>query len=347
MNRTPTMNIFDLNEYVYILADMENNIFLMQTLINKLKNHSESLGRPKVLTKPAEPKKEIIHYSGPEGDASYIGVLALVVLGGLLLLCGIKLVNSSNLLAYLPGIFLFIMGIVLIIVGFVSWSQAVENEKKEKQATLKYSKDMDRYKTELSLYNKSVLDDKARLEKEEKERAFINFTIQTLESRLAQSEERLQEMYNLGLIYPKYQNMVMINYIYELLESGICSVLQGPIGAYNVLETNMRLDKIITKLDLIITHLESIKENQYMIYTAIVQGNKVSDDIFQSTVDILTKNDYIQGNNQDNSQEFQKLQETSRLAEYNLERINKEQYYMNRMKYFAEEYNVTTFNQLT
>ncbi len=51
----------------------------------------------------------------------------------------------------------------------------------------------------------------------------------------------------------------------EYFESGRCTTLEGHEGAYNIYENEIRLNLIITKLDDIITRLDRIQSNQYML----------------------------------------------------------------------------------
>lgn len=49
------MNKEELKEYINILADMENHIFLQKTLIQNLETYSKSLGRPEKVDMPDKP----------------------------------------------------------------------------------------------------------------------------------------------------------------------------------------------------------------------------------------------------------------------------------------------------
>lgn len=333
----------DLKEYITILADMEDNIYLQQTLIKNLKTHSMTLGNPRNIDKPAVPVQRVSH---DRNDIGYGGVITFLIIGCLLCFWGIKLLISPSLLAFLPGIFLALAGGALALVGLVAIPNASKGKQQAQENASQFAAAMKNYEASINRYNQSLLDDKARIEKEKNEKVFIESEIHATESRLAQSEERLQEMYSIGVVYPKYRNMVMINSICEYLKSGRCSTLEGPSGAYNILENEMRLDRIILQLDQVIVKLDQIKQNQYMLYSAIEQGNKIAGEIAQSTKDLSTKLDSIRVHEQDYSQELHNLQATSSITAYNLERINKELHYMNRMKYYAGEYNGTFFNQL-
>lgn len=333
----------DLKEYISILADMEDNIYLQQTLIKKLKKYSMSLGKPQNIDEPVVPVKRV---SYNQNDIGFGGIIFFLIIGCLFCFLGIKMMNSPGLLAFLPGIFLTLAGGGLALTGLAMIPNAFTNKQQTQENAAQYAIAMKNYEESINHYNQSLLDDKARIEKEKSEKVFIDSEIQVAQSRLVQSQERLQEMYSLGVVYPKYRNIVMINSICEYLKSGRCSTLEGAIGAYNILENEMRLDRIILQLDQVIVKLDQIKQNQYMLYSAIERGNKIASEIAQSTKELSTKLDSIQIHEQDYFQELKNLQAASSITVYNLERINKELHYMNRMKYYAGEYNGTFFNQL-
>jgi len=79
----------------------------------------------------------------------------------------------------------------------------------------------------------------------------------------------LKKAYQLNVLYPKYRNNIAVCSLYEYLDSGICSHLEGHEGGYALLELHIRLDRIILKLDEIISNLDKIKENQYVLYTQL------------------------------------------------------------------------------
>jgi hypothetical protein len=75
--------------------------------------------------------------------------------------------------------------------------------------------------------------------------------------------------------------------MYEYIDSGRCNSLEGADGAYNIFELEVRLDRIITKIDVVINQLEQIRANQYYLYTAIKEIqphiNQVSNAIIENT----------------------------------------------------------------
>lgn len=119
-------------------------------------------------------------------------------------------------------------------------------------------------------YEKSV----ARYESETPLREELASLARELPYRIEKSKALLRQMYSIGVIYPKYQNLIAISSFYDYLMSGRCSELEGHEGAYNIYEMEARLDRIVTQLDIVIAKLDKIQQNQYMLYRAIQEGNK-------------------------------------------------------------------------
>ena len=66
----------------------------------------------------------------------------------------------------------------------------------------------------------------------------------------------------------------MVCSLYEYIRAGRCTELEGHEGAYNILETEIRLDRIILQLDKVVAQLEQIKHTQFMLYSAVQESNQ-------------------------------------------------------------------------
>lgn len=86
---------------------------------------------------------------------------------------------------------------------------------------------------------------------------------------LAASKEALEKLYALNFIYPKYRTLPALTSICEYFISGRCTTLEGPNGAYNLYENELRMNTVISQLNAIIENLEAIKQNQYMLYQQV------------------------------------------------------------------------------
>ena len=97
--------------------------------------------------------------------------------------------------------------------------------------------------------------------------------IRKTEELLAQSYGCLESLYSCGVIYEKYRDPVALASFYDYLASGRCSILTGPDGAYNLYESEIRMNLVIAKLDTVIERLDQIKQNQYALYSVLTEMN--------------------------------------------------------------------------
>lgn len=99
--------------------------------------------------------------------------------------------------------------------------------------------------------------------------SLLENSITQCKAKYSETQKLLAKYYSLNYIYPKYQGIVPICTIYEYLESGRCDSLAGAAGAYNLYETELRMNIIIGKLDNIINRLDDIAENQRLLASEI------------------------------------------------------------------------------
>ncbi len=155
----------------------------------------------------------------------------------------------------------------------------------------------DKYTREMDEYNKKQ---KKADEKYKHELAIVNKNYDAAKKAVLQMNEPydnanqiLQQLYDFDIIFPKYRNMVAMCTIFEYFESGRCTELGGPNGAYNLYESELRQNLIISKLDTIIDKLEEIKENQYLLYSEIRNTNNLLEGIGNDVSKILKNTNQI------------------------------------------------------
>lgn len=90
-----------------------------------------------------------------------------------------------------------------------------------------------------------------------------------LNRELQKSKNLLTQLYAQQYMYPKYCTLPALTSIYEYFITGRCDELTGPHGAYNMYEDELRKDMVISQLNVVIEHLEQIKQNQYMLYQQV------------------------------------------------------------------------------
>ncbi|MCD7822807.1 MAG: hypothetical protein LUG86_02120 [Oscillospiraceae bacterium] len=318
------MELNDLKEYLGMVVDLEKNIYLQNELISEIEKKAESLGVEKIYTKPDLKESS----AGVYGLFTVIGVVfsCLTIYGGIL-------VMDVSLLAFLPGLFLLCCGGMGLFISVFLGIPSVFKAKKE------YKEETRRFPHRLEDYERNIAEDKTRVNKELQEKAVLSHELDILRKTNDKSKQILDMLYSCGNIVPKYRNFAMMCSIYGYINSGRCTILDGYDGAYNILETEIRMDCIIVQLDKIRYNLTQIQSSQYIIYNAIQENYYVREQILESIDQSIT---YLCNDSIKSDDEFKaalgSVDENSALSAYAVERLQKEAKYMYAMDYFGKKY---------
>lgn len=147
---------------------------------------------------------------------------------------------------------------------------------------VKYQQDLKdyeiKYQKEMNDYNNKVAEANAADEKIKKDHPIAiskqKEASAVLESNIKETEDVLQKLYDLDVVFPKYRELVALCSMYEYFLTGRVSELKGPDGAYNLFEAELRQNLIITELRNINDQLEAIKQNQYVLYSELKKSNE-------------------------------------------------------------------------
>ena len=134
--------------------------------------------------------------------------------------------------------------------------------------------------------------------------------ISECEKLLKKFYQAKKQLLSLNVVFPKYANIVALSVIYEYLLVGRCTSLAGADGAYNLYESELRQNIIISKLDKIIDELEQIKENQFTTYQVLSEINDSVTGLNDKFGDVITSLNKIEANTQD-------IKELSEYVAYN------------------------------
>lgn len=97
-------------------------------------------------------------------------------------------------------------------------------------------------------------------------KSILDNEIAEIEDLLKKTFAARNELYAYDIVFGKYRDVVALSSFYEYLMSGRCTSLTGADGAYNIYESEIRMNRVIAQLDTVISSLEEIKQNQYMMY---------------------------------------------------------------------------------
>lgn len=281
------MNSQELLEYVRRVKDLEIGVYEAKQIDDKFPE-SYVAQMPK---RPAEPRylSGMIPPPPQEPDEQNTGgaAAACFIVALVFLFFGI---NSLSALNFLIAGLATIVAVGILIDG----KRRQEREEEEYQAKLQeYENNLGQYQLRLSEIES---ENQKKRDMYEKQLVAYSEEVADYESRGKavmhelfdakwNLEEALISLYEEGIIYSKYRNLVAVSTIYEYLASGRCDQLEGPNGAYNLYEMELRQNIVIGQLSTITEHLEQIKENQYTLYYEIQNANRNSESLLSSIGD--------------------------------------------------------------
>lgn len=288
------LSLADYKDYLKQVKDLEASCYQQrQWLSNMEEQLNEALGSNNYISTPLSENKPPMKYSEGIRKAAIAGALLGTIPGLILgaILYNFFLHRSLSLTACL------IIGVIIGILVAWFWCFFVE------VPILQVDGYFHKVRASQYHYSKSIeQDEKTKVIRHriraQNDQVISKLTpiVQKSRQELQQTQDLLQQYYNLDVVYPKYRGLVPICTIYEYIESGRCVSLTGPNGAYNLYESELRMNLIIDKLDTVIDELVAIKESQYMLYEAIQASNeqlaRLSNavDNLQSTADSIERN---------------------------------------------------------
>lgn len=321
------MNGKNLREYLAIVVELEKQIYMQKQLERELLERKNQLCIENLIEEPSIPKVETIR-----DEHSRSTVLGWEFIGGSVLgWCFFRMdfwwhgaLGFVGCLGLMGAVMFLLMGVALV---FQTWRESSLIDEREQESIRVWRE-----------YEEKVKKNQKRISQEKIQRIYLDSEIKKLEEKLNKSQMNLRTIYSYGIIFPKYQNFVMVSSIYEYICSGRCSTLEGHEGAYNILEMELRLDRIIGKLDDIIQKLNQIKDNQYIVCHAIQAANDMCSSLIENSISMEKKLETLVKLNENTNEAVANLQNNSEIQKYILSQTQKELDYMNRMNYLAGNY---------
>lgn len=276
------MSPADLKAYTSRAAALEAAIYTQRKLMDEhqtmLQSQRPAAPQRPNLQKPTKPTQPPILNAPSTGGPS----VGIIIVGILVAIGCIAMFTASPEL----GIFM----IIACAIGFGSMLSARNRDKEaEDKARRQYEQELSTYEQQMANYRQRY-----QYASEGYHNAIERWNIRVADydrksskitqkhyDVLASLENTLQELYAQDVIFPKYRNMVAITTINEYLISGRCYELEGPNGAYNLYEMELRQNIIIGQLSSIINSLEQIKSNQFSLYQELVKANATVQDVLR------------------------------------------------------------------
>ena len=261
-----TLEKDQLMEYIRHAIELESSMIGEQTLIDE---YTADMGKRKPVLSENTHAEEDVQKQVQLDELPSVDIAAYAVLAAAFLMLFIPLIAK---LPFIP-IFFMIPAIgmiipVIYIVRVMRKRKAIteENEEKKKQCREECERIREERSRNREVHSKLL---------EEWQTSFDSNTSYRAR-RQAELSGVLTEYYAADVIFPKYRNLPALTSIYEYLMTGRCEELTGPNGAYNLYEMELRQNTVIAQLNAIITNLEQIRQNQFMLYQELTKLNETT-----------------------------------------------------------------------
>ncbi len=346
------MDTVGLKEYLGIVVDMEQSIYMQKQLSKRLDDEIDALSMPKQLSAPRKPNcPEAPREPVKTGNSFWLLFACPIVWILSMIPCAlVNTIDGAEAVTEILMIASIIPPILLIC------STVYANRKPWKRYEIELAEHNVKYKeyqVQMCIYEQELERFKRELESQKKERKIkieiLRERQMLLHRKIEDSSRLLNDIYKKNIVFPKYRNLIMACSLYEYICAGRCVTLEGHEGAYNILEMEIRLDRVITQLDEVIVKLNAIQQNQFMLYSAIQESKQQVDTILKSTHNMaeqlytIQKQSMLQG--EELNAQIVQLQKSSALSAYYTERAHKEIHYLNRMNYLSGKNDGVFFNQ--
>lgn len=304
------MTVIEMKNYLAMIINLEREESTQNQAIYNLNNQIYWLGKYREIGEPQKPL-DTVNTRGVDADAK--GRL-LAIAGALAAVFGFFITSG----------FFLISGVLVLLVGggYCFFGRVVFDED--------YREAVKRYNQKVEQYKKSLVEDAKRVDAERVKKTALQSSLNVLKSANKKTANCLQQLYNKNIIYPKYRNLACVCTLYEYFDSGRCTTLEGHEGAYNLLENEMRLNRIITQNNRILENLEAIRENQELLYDSIQAANQKADQIISGCNRMSNQLNGIQAQGAELNARVAQLQTTSDLNLYVNTCAKRELEYMNR-----------------
>lgn len=248
-----------LLKYLSHVGKLEAEVYTQEQIISKLTNQANHLGQGRKIDSPTP----VAVGTNATRKGATIGMAM-----GLLPVC-VYYILQIDRAGFWDAIWIFIkmiffgvlFGVILMVIGM-----QIGKKKDQKLARKMNTENL----MDVVLLKEQ---DKNRVQRELGIQKQIHAQIQQVKQQQAHATQVLGQFYDMDIVHPKYRSLVPIVTFCEYFETGRCTQLTGHEGAYNIYEQEVRLDKIATKMDVIIQKLDDIKAIQYDLYQVVSATN--------------------------------------------------------------------------
>ena len=220
-----------MNALVHYLQDasvLECQLYSQKRLLNKLSYNAQRLGIPTRCDKPV--------LRDSPSSFSLLPILCISFLISLFSLCWIapKIENLLDIKLYNYSIFLtLVFPLIAMMLCIILPYKKIHDIRDKKAQKSIYERDLEKYyarKEEDNIRVNRELAIKRELEKQ----------IRQLTVAKEATEKSLNSLYDIGIIHRKNRHMVAVSSFYDYFDTGRCTSLTGPGGAYDTYEYEVK-----------------------------------------------------------------------------------------------------------
>lgn len=147
-----------------------------------------------------------------------------------------------------------------------------------------YERDLRQYRRQKESAAQAIIVNKQTVQK----------AIAEMKDKRSETEAVLKQYYDVDIVHPKYRTVSALTAICEYLDTGRCTALTGPNGAYNLYEAEYRQDLILSKLDTVISKLEKIEQNQVLMLKQLQNLRNSTDSMSNNVKALLSSTQKIE-----------------------------------------------------
>ncbi len=265
------MNTETLKEYIKRVYQLEVSLYNQKSLYNRIQNDVKNLSNYR-----GQALKPLIT---TKGYFDLKGFMSSIMLFGSI---GV-LIGAFSRIPFFVGTFGGI-GVGILIMLYVNYS------------------DLRSAKAENAIINQSnqqiIMNNDEKIKTNNHKIVILNQELSAIRNSYSSTKNILDKFYGMDIIFSKYRNLLAISSFYEYLSAARCTCLEGHEGAYNIFENEKLQHIIIDRLDEVISHLERIESNQFMLYSAIQQSNATTARLSQQLNNVADSLQRIESNSQ-------------------------------------------------
>ena len=257
--------IRSINQYLKEVLHCESQLYTLNEIVERTGNKMRVLEQQlPELAPPSAPPVQPLSTSVSKG-AKMLGRLAGAFFIGLFLAGFLHSFNSPVILVFVA----FVSPFIVVLHGM---SNKKDSSKQIKQA---YQEDMQKHSKMQAERLQLQQNNAEKLRKYQSQ-------LPLLINLINEVENTLNHLYSENIIHPKYRNLTAVSSFVDYLSTGRTASLVrsgSDPGAYNLFEEDVRANRILDAINrgfsTLSMQLSQISQNQYSLYSAVREGQKV------------------------------------------------------------------------